>query len=307
MSCKKYLLSLSVICLFVLSKIVSAETDSSIKNNNIIKIRKNEATIKKNDSNSNTVNTDKNSNNFKQPKIHIVKDGENIYRISLKYKIKQNDLIKLNNISNNVIKIGQKLKLPDNAIDIQTEQAGTTVINHINEGENKEKGKNSINNNGNEIKISNQNDKHNEQKDKGNGNVGNKLQPIHQSTFIWPVRGVVVSKFGSIGKNNIMLEGNNIATEKDAIVRASSSGVISYNDKVEGYDNVILIKHYNGFFTAYGHVESTVSVGDKVTKGQIIGYVKPTINSKRAVLYFSIRKKNKSYDPEKIIQTKIND
>ena len=104
-----------------------------------------------------------------------------------------------------------------------------------------------------------------------------------------------------------MLEGNNIATEKDAVVRASSSGVISYNDKVEGYDNVVLIKHYNGFFTAYGHIDSMVSVGDKVIKGQVIGYVRPTANSKRSVLYFSIRKQNKSYDPEKIIQSKIDD
>ena len=90
-------------------------------------------------------------------------------------------------------------------------------------------------------------------------------------------------------------------------MRSSSSGEIVFNDKVEGYDNVILIKHYNGFITAYGHVDPLVSTGDKVKKGQVIAYVANNNQSQRSMLYFSVRKNGKSYDPEKIIPTKIND
>ena len=274
-------------------------------NNNENSISKNQAKI---DNNNNSVKNDTNSSMAKKQKIHIVENGENIYRISLKYNIKQSDLIKLNNIKNNFIKVGQTLILPENAIDNE-KPVGTNEKADINNNNLKkeEKTTNGPNNN----KISNSKnilvkpDNYNDKKEDAGKNQT--TQTIHQSTFIWPVRGVVVSKFGSIGKNNVMLEGNNIATEKDAVVRASSSGVISYNDKVEGYDNVVLIKHYNGFFTAYGHIDSMVNVGDKVIKGQVIGYVRPTANSKRSILYFSVRKQNKSYDPEKIIQSKIDD
>ena len=86
---------------------------------------------------------------------------------------------------------------------------------------------------------------------------------LDATTFIWPARGSVITRFGHV-TNSGKLEGVNIGTEKSAIVRSSSSGEIVFTDKVDGYDNVILIKHYNGFITAYGHVDPLVSVGDRV-------------------------------------------
>ena len=300
---------------FLLSGIVNAENNTNINTNKAIVQQNKQIEIKETAEMKESKNrNNNNTNNIKNNKTHIVQNGENIYRISLKYNIKQDELIKLNNIKNNFIKVGQKLILPNNAI------INTTLVKEK-EAINNQQQDNKINEK-KEVKITNtdavkskniltnlkatqtavsEKDKQNEQ------NKNQETQTIHQSTFIWPVHGVIVSKFGSVGKNNVMLEGNNIATEKDAVVRASSSGVISYNDKVEGYDNVVLIKHYNGFFTAYGHIDSMVSVGDKVMKGQVIGYVRPTANSKRSILYFSVRKQNKSYDPEKIIQSKIDD
>ena len=311
----KYCL-LPISALFLLSSgIVNAENNTNINTNKAIiqqnkQIEIKETTAIKESKIRNNTSTD----NIKNNKTHIVQNGENVYRISLKYNIKQDELIKLNNIKNNFIKVGQKLVLPDNAIlDTTLVKAKETTNsqqqdNDANEKKevkttntNTTKSKNILTNLKATQTAVNEKDRQNEQSKQ------QETQIIHQSTFIWPVRGVVVSKFGSIGKNNVMLEGNNIATEKDAVVRASSSGVISYNDKVEGYDNVVLIKHYNGFFTAYGHIDSMVSVGDKVIKGQVIGYVRPTANSKRSILYFSVRKQNKSYDPEKIIQSKIDD
>ena len=44
--------------------------------------------------------------------IHIVENGDNLYRIGLKYKLAQKEIIELNNISNNHIFVGQKLKIP---------------------------------------------------------------------------------------------------------------------------------------------------------------------------------------------------
>ena len=311
---KYCLLPISALFL-LLSGIVNAENNTNINTNKAIiqqnkQIEIKETTAIKESKIRNNTSTD----NIKNNKTHIVQNGENVYRISLKYNIKQDELIKLNNIKNNFIKVGQKLVLPDNAILDTTLVKEKEAINHQQQDNkiNEKKEVKTTNTNATKSKniLTNLKATQTIVDEKGRQNEQSKqqeTQTIHQSTFIWPVRGVVVSKFGSIGKNNVMLEGNNIATEKDAVVRASSSGVISYNDKVEGYDNVVLIKHYNGFFTAYGHIDSMVNVGDKVIKGQVIGYVRPTANSKRSVLYFSIRKQNKSYDPEKIIQSKIDD
>ena len=310
---KKYRVFCIFSCLFFYTNVVFAENNTHmVINNTVIQHAKQSEIVKKND-----IKNDHRLEDIKHNKTHIVQNGENIYRISLKYNIRQSDLIKLNNIKNNFIKVGQKLVLPHNAIVNQTstnepEVKATSSNNSSDIKINEKKEEKTTNTNATKSKDiltppKTEQQVANDKSEKNETANNQTTQTIHQSTFIWPVRGVIVSKFGSIGKNNVMLEGNNIATEKDAVVRASSSGVISYNDKVDGYDNVVLIKHYNGFFTAYGHIDSMVSVGDKVVKGQVIGYVRPTANSKRSVLYFSIRKQNKSYDPEKIIQSKIDD
>ena len=208
---------------------------------------------------------------------HVVQPGETIYRISANYHVSQKDLIETNNIKNNNIFVGQKLVLPEGAYLDDVKQYGSVKSSAIDT-----------------TKINSQ------------GNVNISSNRLDASTFIWPTRGSVITRFGHV-TNSGKLEGVNIGTEKSAIVRSSSSGEIVFTDKVEGYDNVILIKHYNGFITAYGYVDPLVSVGDKVKKGQVIAYVANNNKSQRSMLYFSIRKNSKSYDPEKIIPTKIND
>lgn len=209
---------------------------------------------------------------------HVVQSGETIYRISANYHVSQKDLIEKNNIKNNNIFVGQKLILPEDAYLDNAQNSNSSVKNSLIDT----------------TKINNQ----------GSANMSSNR--LDATTFIWPARGSVITRFGHV-TNSGKLEGVNIGTEKSAIVRSSSSGEIVFTDKVEGYDNVILIKHYNGFITAYGHIDPLVSVGDKVKKGQVIAYVANNSKSQRSILYFSVRKNSKSYDPEKIIPTKIND
>ena len=222
---------------------------------------------------------------------HIVKEGETIYRIGINYGISQQELIKLNNITNNSIRVGQKLLLPKNAKlkveNVVAEKGGSATQTAENSAKNANLSK----------VIDTTAVKKND--------ISSSINVIDYSTFIWPVRGDIIAKFGhttSTGK----LEGVNIATESNANVRATASGEVVFSEKVDGYETVVLIKHYNGFYTAYGYIDSLVSVGDKIKKGQVIAYVKQTDKSKRSVLYFSIRKQGKSYDPEKMITEKIS-
>ena len=102
---------------FLLSGIVNAENNTNINTNKAIVQQNKQIEIKETAEMKESKNrNNNNTNNIKNNKTHIVQNGENIYRISLKYNIKQDELIKLNNIKNNFIKVGQKLVLPDNAI-----------------------------------------------------------------------------------------------------------------------------------------------------------------------------------------------
>lgn len=92
-------------------------------------------------------------------------------------------------------------------------------------------------------------------------------------------------------------------------VIAHSSGVVekvvkNYNrtDKTGGsYGNYVLIKHSNGYYTLYAHLKYgsvTVSKGQKVKKGQVLGYMGNTGYSKGAHLHFEVRnRKNERINP----------
>jgi murein DD-endopeptidase MepM/ murein hydrolase activator NlpD len=109
--------------------------------------------------------------------------------------------------------------------------------------------------------------------------------------FQWPVRGRVVSEFGSYGggeRNN----GINIAAQDRTPIRAAADGTISYaGNELRNYGNLVLIKHNNGYVTAYAHAdEFVVSKGQWVAKGQVIGYVGMTGDVRSPQLHFELRR-----------------
>ena len=205
---KYYLFCISA-CLVFSASIVNAENNANISTNKVV-VQQNKQTEIKGNENRNNNNIDSIKNN----KTHIVQNGENVYRISLKYNIKQDELTKLNNIKNNFIKVGQKLVLPDNAILDTTlsKEKETTNSQQQDNYKNEKKEVKTTHTNATKSKdiltnlkatqtTVNEKDRQNEQSKQ------QETQTIHQSTFIWPVHGVIVSKFGSVGKNNVMLEG----------------------------------------------------------------------------------------------------
>ncbi len=67
-------------------------------------------------------------------------------------------------------------------------------------------------------------------------------------------------------------DGINIAAAQGTPVRAAASGTVSYcGNELRGYGNLVLIKHDNGYITAYAHVDSfVVGRSDRVVAGQVI-------------------------------------
>jgi len=118
--------------------------------------------------------------------------------------------------------------------------------------------------------------------------------------FAWPVRGRVVSGFGTKAKG-MRNDGINIAAHRGAPVMASENGVVAYaGNELRGFGNLLLIKHSNGWVTAYAHNDKMmVKRGDKVRKGQQVATVGSTGNVKSPQLHFEMRRGRSALDPAK--------
>ena len=117
-------------------------------------------------------------------------------------------------------------------------------------------------------------------------------------TFLWPVSGKLISAFGSQqgGRHN---DGINIRAKRGATVKAAENGVVAYaGNELRGFGNLLLVKHADGYMTAYAHNEALlVGRGAKVRKGQPIARVGSTGSVGSPQLHFEIRKGRKSVDP----------
>jgi murein DD-endopeptidase MepM/ murein hydrolase activator NlpD len=112
--------------------------------------------------------------------------------------------------------------------------------------------------------------------------------------FRWPARGRIIQGFKAGGNDGI-----NISVPAGTSVRAAESGVVVYSgDGLKGYGNLVLIKHPNGFVTAYGNNgELDVKRGDKVSRGQVIAKSGDTGNVNSPQLHFELRKGSTPVDP----------
>jgi murein DD-endopeptidase MepM/ murein hydrolase activator NlpD len=112
--------------------------------------------------------------------------------------------------------------------------------------------------------------------------------------FRWPARGRIIESFKAGGNDGI-----NIAVPEGTSVRAAESGVVAYaGSELKGYGNLVLIRHPNGFVTAYANNgELDVKRGDTVKRGQIIAKSGQSGNVNSPQLHFELRKGSTPVDP----------
>ncbi|MDP6805940.1 MAG: M23 family metallopeptidase [Rhodospirillales bacterium] len=118
--------------------------------------------------------------------------------------------------------------------------------------------------------------------------------------FLWPVNGNVVSAFGPKAKG-LHNDGINIAAPLGSAVKAAAGGSVAYaGNELRGFGKLLLIKHLDGWITAYAHNdELLVRPGDEVRKGQPIARVGTTGNVVSPQLHFELRRGKTAVDPEK--------
>ena len=117
-------------------------------------------------------------------------------------------------------------------------------------------------------------------------------------TFRWPVRGRVITTYGAKtnGKQN---DGINVAVPEGTPVKAAEDGVVAYSgNELKGYGNLVLVRHANGYVTAYAHAsELLVKRGDAIKRGQTIAKSGQSGEVGSPQLHFEIRKGSTPVDP----------
>ena len=102
-----------------------------------------------------------------------------------------------------------------------------------------------------------------------------------------------------------MHKGVDFAGSENASIIATASGVVSWAGDRYGYGQLVEINHGEGLKTRYGHnKELTVSVGDVVTKGQVIAKMGSTGRSTGPHVHYEILRNNKQIDPTKYVYRK---
>jgi len=121
-------------------------------------------------------------------------------------------------------------------------------------------------------------------------------------TFRWPVRGRIIASFGQ-RPNGAQNDGINLAVPEGTPIKAADDGVVAYaGNELKGYGNLVLIRHSDGYVSAYANASALlVKRGEAVKRGQVIARAGQTGNVTSPQLHFEIRKGSLPVDPMKYL------
>lgn len=221
-------------------------------------------------------------------KFHTVCKGDTLYNISKRYNVDVTTLSKLNNLqAPYTLSIGQRLAIPGSvggSSDSYTPEPVKTTQKSSSFSFWKPAPKKTTSSSSTVKKTT----------------TAKPASPskYRKNKFAWPLKGTIVSKYGTIGKgrNN---DGINIKATLGAAVKAADSGRVAYaGNELKGFGNLILIKHDDGWITAYAHNDRLfVKKGQRVRKGEKIAAAGSTGSVNSPQLHFEIRSGKKALNP----------
>jgi LysM repeat protein len=200
--------------------------------------------------------------------VYVIKSGDNIDKISLRFAVNKLDIIRLNKLKNsNLLKIGSKILIPVKKNYSLIDQIIDKNIYKIKPNVNKYKNT--------ETKI---------------------IQ--NAPDFIWPAKGEIIKNYGSFGKGQHN-DGIDIKLKINTPIFSSHQGKVAFiGSQIKKFGNLILIKHDNGWLTAYSNIgKYNVKQGQRVNKKQIIAYS----SSNKEIFHFQIRYKRNPVNPNSYI------
>ena len=129
-----------------------------------------------------------------------------------------------------------------------------------------------------------------------------------KGTLPWPVNGKVVTPFGQYKDNYDVLvkkNGIDISAGQGETPRAIAGGRVVFTGKFEGYGNLLIIDHGNGFHSLYGNLsETSIQESALLVEGMDVGRIEKSSKNKNPLLFFEIRHKGRPVDPLEWLQRK---
>lgn len=116
--------------------------------------------------------------------------------------------------------------------------------------------------------------------------------------FRWPVRGRIISGFGK-KPNGERNDGINLAVPEGTPVKAAEDGTVIYSgNELKSYGNLVLIRHDNGWVSAYAHnSDLKVKRGDQVRRGEVVALSGMSGGVTTPQVHFELRKDATPVDP----------
>ena len=223
-----------------------------------------------------------------RPRIHKVVRGDTVYGISRQYSVAMSQLVHINGLKPPYkIIMGKTLRLPG-AVEAEQTQITRKSI--------------SVGANQPRVRKTVKSGKAPKQTKTPRRRIQAPKLPPTRGSFIWPIRGRVISRFGTKGKG-LHNDGINIAAARGTPVHAAQSGVVAYaGNELRGFGNLVLIRHKKGIMSAYAHNDALlVKSGDTVQRGQTIAKVGSTGSVDEPQLHFEIRSGRDAVNPTRFL------
>ncbi len=196
--------------------------------------------------------------------VHVVKPGENLYRIAKHYGVETRDVVLENGVRDvRRIPVGTRLFIPDARRPPAMEPIATPEPERT-------------------------------------GPIPRTREAARQRAgklrFAWPVRGRLTSRFG--WRRGRPHEGIDVASRSGTAVRAAEAGKVIYSSGLGAYGNVVIVRHDARYETVYAHNRrNRVRKGARVERGQVIAELGDTGNATGPHLHFEIREHDRARDP----------
>lgn len=192
---------------------------------------------------------------------HVVRPGENLFRIGKAYDLSHEELARVNGIRDaRQIRVGQRIFIPG-----ATRQLPVELITPA----------------------------------ESVPAVSKSLEPaplLSAEGFLWPVNGRINSGFGPRGSS--FHDGIDIGAPEGTPIHAVDKGEVIYSDQLRGYGNIVIVRHSGNVVSVYAHNQvNLVHEGQSIDRGAMVGRVGSTGRVTGPHLHFEIRKNNAAQDP----------
>lgn len=221
------------------------------------------------------------------PQVYKARAGDSLYTVSRLYGTSTGEIARLNNLSEPyALSAGQVLRLPSG---LTRDESGITHEVAIAEALPVEAVEREDLSSSSSLS----------QPPSRGPATGPMIKTSGSGKFAPPVRGPVLSAYGP-KPGGLHNDGINIMAARGTPVGAADAGRVVYaGNELKGSGNLVLVRHDNGFMTAYAHLDRiAVKRGMSLTRGQTLGTVGSTGSVSQPQLHFEIRRGTEAMNPQ---------